>query len=138
MAMDLEKSPFTLDRKLRISVIGSFSARRADARVSGTVVSLKHLVADLKKRSDVELTVFDTGRMRRDPKARVTGMFSYMRYLYRELERCDVVTVHFSPNGFSVLGVIAVLGFVVFLRDRNKPVADKEEVVESGMPVIAK
>lgn len=109
MAIDLEKSPFTLDRKLRISVIGSFSARRADARVSGTVVSLKHLVADLKKRSDVELTVFDAGRMRRDPKARVTGMFSYMRYLYRELERCDVVTVHFSPNGFSVLGVIAVV-----------------------------
>ena len=109
MPKDVVSGSPVRDRKFRIAVVGSFSARRADARVSGTVVSLKHLVEDLKNRPEVDLTVFDTGRMRRDPKARLTGMFAYMSYLFRELKRCDMVTVHFSPNGFSVLGVIAVI-----------------------------
>ena len=94
---------------MRIFIVGSFSACTADARVSGTVVSLKHLVRDLEQRERVSLELLDTGEIRRSSSNRLIGFLSVVTAVFRGMKRSDVVALHLSPNGFAVLGPIAVL-----------------------------
>ena len=99
-----------------IGIVGSFSACTADARVSGTVVSLKHLVRDLEEREGVSLELLDTGEIRRSSSNRLQGFLSLISRIVRTIKRCDVVALHLSPNGFAILGPLVIVLSWIFRK----------------------
>ena len=99
-----------------IGIVGSFSAWTADARVSGTVVSLKHLVRDLEARDRVSLELLDAGEIRRSSHNRLQGFLSLVAGVVRAIKRCDVVALHLSPNGFAILGPLVVVLSWIFRK----------------------
>ena len=99
----------TTESNPRILIVGSFSARMSDARVSGTVVSLKHLVADLRKREDVSISILDTGSIRRNSLRRIFELLQFFLLLLKKLKRIDLIALHLSPNGFTILGPIIII-----------------------------
>lgn len=93
---------------MKILIVGSFSAWRGDPLASGTVVSLRLLVDELGDRQ-VEMEVIDTAALRR---RRILLPFAVALIGCKLLWKAggaDVITLHLSPNGLSVLGPLAVL-----------------------------
>lgn len=101
----------------KILIIGSLSARKADSRISGTVVSLNHLVDDLNERGG-RCTVLDSGVVRRGSRGKLWESLCFISKMTKGIYGHDLVSLHLSPNGLSLLGPIVFC----FCRLARKPV----------------
>jgi len=89
----------------RIIIIGSLVAHEADPNVSGTVILLKHLISRLKANAYTDIRVIDVGSLRRTRNV-LSKLKIYLRILislYKEIKNADLLALHLSPNGFSVI-----------------------------------
>lgn len=99
---------------MRLLIIGS-----RYPEVSGTVVSLNHLIDSLERDERCELDVIDCGRI-----SQWGGFGGRLRFfpllvrIARSVRRCDIICPHLSPNALVYLGPFLVL----FSRVLNKPI----------------
>lgn len=103
---------------MKILLVGSLSACHSDPRISGTVISLKYLIDELKAHDGVELAILDTGGLRR---SRGLALFHFLKIIFKFfllVPTADVISLHISPNGLSIFGPLAIIAKKLF----NKPV----------------
>ncbi len=94
-----------MERFKRIIIIGSLMAHEADPNVSGTVILLKQLISRLKERENIEVKVIDVGALRRSESLlrKIVIYSNILILLFREIENSDLLALHLSPNGFSMI-----------------------------------
>lgn len=92
---------------LEICIVGSLKAFHADPNISGSVISLKHLINQLSKRG-VPYSIIDTGDIRRSFLG--PAIIPYLAWkIFKCLRRADILTLHLSPFGFAIIGPVAIV-----------------------------
>lgn len=92
---------------MKILLVGSFSAWSADRRISGTVISLDILVKELLKRG-IDVISVDSGDIRKSQTFFLPELFKVWWRMFLCAKKADLIALHLSPTGFSILGPIAI------------------------------
>lgn len=89
----------------------------SDPKVSGTVISFKHLIASLGDCEHLKIEVVDTGKIRTDSLFKTLWNYSSCVFgLCRSVPSSDVVTIHLSPGGFAFIGPVIIFLAKLFKR----------------------
>ncbi len=92
---------------MKILLVGSFVACQGAEEASGTVISLRYLRDDLQSDPNIEINTLDTGLIRRSSRSKFVGVFQVIREFWSAASKSEVIALHLSPGGFSVIGPIA-------------------------------
>lgn len=95
-------------RIYRVLLVGSFASMLSDPDVSGTVISLKQLVAELEARPDISLRVVNTEGVR-SSRFLLWGTCKTAFRIFRESIGADALFLNLSPDGFSGLCLPSVI-----------------------------
>ena len=107
---------------IKLLIVGSFKACYGPEEASGTVVSLRYLVEDLKNSEEAIVETVDIGSIRRGEGSRkgtkAISLFGRIKELWLRSKSVDLVSLHLSPMGFAVFGPFALC----IARIRRKPI----------------
>ena len=106
----MELNQQSLREPLRILIIGSLDLEAVgDKAAGGTVISLRCLVNELRRRTDVELRVVDIGSSREETSLLkdIGRAMSFLHQATRQVRHVDVVTLHLcSPSSLGLPALV--------------------------------
>lgn len=93
----------------KILIVGSLSSYTSDRGISGTVISLKGLIAYLEKNSDISVSVIDVSEIRGTRLSVLKNYICAGISLIKKSRRADYVMYNLSPDGYSLFSPFIII-----------------------------